>query len=110
MPPPVRIRRRALLAGLGAGLAVGVFPDIARADEPGGAQGPGPRPAAPNAQRAPGGLSPNVMVHLALDGTATIVCHRSEMGQGVRSTIPLLIADELGAAPGRVVVQQAVGD
>ena len=39
----------------------------------------------------------------------TIVCHRSEMGQGVRSTIPVLIADELGAdgARGR---RQADGD
>ena len=32
------------------------------------------------------------------------------MGQGVRSTIPALIADELGADPARVVVKQADGD
>ncbi|HLL22809.1 MAG TPA: molybdopterin cofactor-binding domain-containing protein, partial [Kofleriaceae bacterium] len=56
------------------------------------------------------GLNPNVLVHIAADGTTTIVCHRSEMGQGVRSTIPMLIADELGADPGRVIVRQAVGD
>ena len=38
---PVRIRRRALLAGLGVGLSVGVFPEIARANEQSGAEGPG---------------------------------------------------------------------
>src|SRR3954468_5129410 len=32
------------------------------------------------------------------------------MGQGVRSSIPVLIADELGATPSRVVIKQADGD
>lgn len=107
---PVLIRRRTLLAGLGAGLAIGIFPKDVQADEPSGSQGPGPAPASPHAEATSGGLNPNVMVHLAHDGSTTIICHRSEMGQGVRSTIPLLIADELGADPKRVVVQQAVGD
>ncbi|MBV8755633.1 MAG: xanthine dehydrogenase family protein molybdopterin-binding subunit [Deltaproteobacteria bacterium] len=43
-------------------------------------------------------------------GTVTIMSHRSEMGQGVRSTLPVLIADELGADPKHITVQQAWGD
>jgi isoquinoline 1-oxidoreductase beta subunit len=101
------VSRRRFIQGLGAGLVVGVLPGVADADEPSGRQGPGPHPA--NKQPA-GGLQPNVLVHIALDGTTTIVCTRSEMGQGVRSSIPMLIADELGADPARVVVVQADGD
>ena len=72
--------------------------------------GSGPRPASGPEEQPSSGLHANVMVHIARDGQTTIVCHRSEMGQGVRSTIPLLIADELGADPARVRVRQADGD
>jgi isoquinoline 1-oxidoreductase subunit beta len=106
MAPVVRIRRRSLLVGLGAGLAIG----IARADEPSGKAGPPPSPASNAVEQTASGLNPNVMVHVALDGMVTIVCHRSEMGQGVRSSIPVLIGDEIGADPARVHVHQAPGD
>src|SRR5438445_1691069 len=56
------------------------------------------------------GLRPNVFIHVASDGKVALVNHRSEMGQGVRSTIPALLADELGADPGRVEIEQADGD
>lgn len=90
------ITRRSFLVGLElsvGGLALGIRPRFAAAGEPSG-----------------GGLAPNVLIHIAVDGATTIVCARSEMGQGVRSTIPILIADELGADFSRVTVQQAVGD
>jgi isoquinoline 1-oxidoreductase beta subunit len=103
----VIVSRRSFLGGLGAGLVVSVLPRAADADEPSGKQGPPPHPASKQSDNA---LAPNVLVHIALDGTTTIVCHRSEMGQGVRSSIPVLIADELGANPERVVVLQAEGD
>jgi isoquinoline 1-oxidoreductase subunit beta len=38
------------------------------------------------------------------------VCHRSEMGQGIRSSLPVLIADELGAQMSRVKILQGDGD
>jgi len=57
-----------------------------------------------------GGFTPNAFVHVALDGLVTIVCARSEMGQGVRSSLPALIGAELGADPARVVIVQADGD
>jgi isoquinoline 1-oxidoreductase subunit beta len=104
----MRITRRTFLAGLGAGLVIGV--ELAAADEPSGKQGRPPRAASQVQENAAQGLNPNLLVHIALDGTTTIVCTRSEMGQGVRSSIPVLIADELGADPARIVVRQAEGD
>ena len=53
---------------------------------------------------------PHVYVSLAGDGTVTIICHRSEMGQGIRTTMPMIIADEMEADWSKVKVQQAVGD
>ena len=54
--------------------------------------------------------NPHAFVSIAPDGTVTIVCHRSEMGQGVRTGMPLIIADELEADWSRVKVAQATGD
>ena len=56
------------------------------------------------------GLTPNVFVHVAADGTVSLWCHRSEMGQGVRSTLPPLLADEIGADMDKVKIVQADGD
>ena len=54
--------------------------------------------------------NPLVFVSIAPDGTVTIVCHRSEMGQGVRTGMPLIVADEMEADWSRVKVAQATGD
>ena len=54
--------------------------------------------------------NPLAFVSIAPDGTVTIVCHRSEMGQGVRTGMPLIVADELEADWSKVKVQQATGD
>src|SRR5262249_11977696 len=40
---------------------------------------------------------PLVFVAIGDDGIVSIVCHRSEMGQGVRTGMPMIVADELGA-------------
>jgi len=55
-------------------------------------------------------FSPHAYITLHEDGTVTIVCHRSEMGQGVRTTLPLIIADEMEADWSRCRVAQAIGD
>ena len=52
----------------------------------------------------------SVFVSIAPDGTVSIVCHRSEMGQGVRTSMPMIVADELEADWARVKVVQAPGD
>ncbi|WP_002639837.1 xanthine dehydrogenase family protein molybdopterin-binding subunit [Myxococcus hansupus] len=96
------ISRRSFLEGLNlsvGGLALGVFSGGAAVAAAG----------APSTKPAPG-LNPNVFVHVAPDGEVTIVCARSEMGQGVRSSLPVLVADEMGADMARVKVVQAVGD
>ena len=89
----MKITRRTFLAGLGAataGLALG----LERAAD----------------AAAAAVFAPNPFVQIGADGVITIVCHRSEMGQGIRSSLPVLIGDELGADPADVVVVQADGD
>ncbi len=54
--------------------------------------------------------NPLAFVSIAPDGTVTIVCHRSEMGQGVRTGMPMIVADELEADWSRVKIAQAPGD
>jgi isoquinoline 1-oxidoreductase subunit beta len=53
---------------------------------------------------------PLAFVSIADDGTVTIVCHRSEMGQGIRTGMPMIVADEMEADWKRVRVAQATGD
>ena len=55
-------------------------------------------------------LHPSVYVAIDTDGTAYIVAHRSEMGNGVRTALPRIVADELDADWTRVKVVQATGD
>jgi isoquinoline 1-oxidoreductase beta subunit len=40
--------------------------------------------------------TPNAWVHIADDNTITLISARSEMGQGVYTSMPMLIAEELG--------------
>jgi len=53
---------------------------------------------------------PNVFVGLNPDGTVILVAHRSEMGTGARSALPMLLADEMEADWKHVRVEQAIGD
>lgn len=53
---------------------------------------------------------PLVFVSIETDGTVNIVSHRAEMGQGVRTSLPMVVADEMGADWDRVNVTQAEGD
>ncbi len=57
-----------------------------------------------------GGITPVAYVRLDPSGTVTIICHRSEMGQGIRTTLAMIIADEIEADWKRVRVEQAPGD
>lgn len=53
---------------------------------------------------------PNVFIAIAPDGVVTIVTHRAEMGTGIRTSLPMVIADEMEADWSRVRIVQAEGD
>jgi isoquinoline 1-oxidoreductase beta subunit len=100
----VNLSRRSFLGAapaVGLILAVG-FPRLAfAADEP-----------KYGADAMPHGWvdDPLVFVEIAPDGTVTITCHRQDMGTGVRTSLPMVVADELEADWSRVRVRQAQAD
>jgi isoquinoline 1-oxidoreductase subunit beta len=65
-------------------------------------------PVTTNAEHAT--LHPSVYLGIDPDGTVWIVASRSEMGTTSRTTLPLIVADELDADWKRVKIEQAIGD
>jgi len=65
---------------------------------------------AADAQSAGALFEPNMWLSIASEGTVTIVAHRSEMGCGSRTALPLVVADELDADWSKVRIEQAIGD
>jgi isoquinoline 1-oxidoreductase subunit beta len=55
-------------------------------------------------------LTPAVYLRIGTDGDATVIVHRSEMGQGIRTSLAMAVADDLEADWSRVHVEQAPGD
>ncbi len=53
---------------------------------------------------------PSVYLGLEPDGRVIIIAHRSEMGTGIRTALPMIVADELEADWKRVKIEQAIGD
>jgi isoquinoline 1-oxidoreductase subunit beta len=99
--------RREFLKGMvGAGalvLGVAVLPEKLMAAASGGYGGD---PVA-SMEKAP--LHPSVYLALDTDGTVYVIAHRSEMGNGVRTSLPRIVADELDADWARVRVVQGIG-
>ena len=60
--------------------------------------------------RRPPTFAPNVFLAIDPTGLVRIVAHRSEMGQGIRTSTTMIVADELEADWARVRVVQAEGD
>lgn len=99
---PTNLSRRAVLLGFSAGalvLAARMSPVFAQDKKYGG-------------EAMPGGLKddPRIFLSIGDDGTVTLLCHRAEMGQGVRTSWAMVVADELEADLMRVKVLQAPGD
>src|SRR4029077_12520003 len=97
------VSRRQFLCGMfsaGAFVVVSqVLPESAFAQDPA---------VRTRAQSAP--LNPSVYLGIEPDGTVFIVTHRSEMGTGIRTSLPLVAADELDADWNRVRIEQGLGD
>ncbi|MBB4632075.1 xanthine dehydrogenase family protein molybdopterin-binding subunit [Sphingosinicella soli] len=97
----INISRRSLLGAGGALVLAMALPRAASAEA---------RKYGADAQ--PGGWrdDPALFVAIGDDGAVTITCHRAEMGQGIRTSLAMVIADELEADWNRVRIEQAVGD
>lgn len=55
-------------------------------------------------------IKPNIWITLYSNGDTHMIAHRSEMGQGIRTSLVAILADEMEADLSRVVIQQATGD
>jgi isoquinoline 1-oxidoreductase beta subunit len=88
------LSRREFVAGGGLVLAVTALPGRKLVALPPG----------PNSARA---LQPNAFVEIATDGTTSIWITKSDMGQGIRTGLAMILADELEADWDRVKVVQA---
>ena len=97
-PPPVP--RRLFSTGAFV-LAARVLPESAWAQTP--------APHSETKADSPS-LNPSVYLGIEPDGTVFIVTHRSEMGTGIRTSLPLVAADELDADWSRCRIEQGVGD
>lgn len=91
---PVRYTRRSFLkvvsAG-GAGLLIGID-------------------CASHSRAESDPFTPNVWIAIDPEGRTTITVARSEMGQGVRTSLPMIVADELDADWSKVTIEQAPAD
>ncbi|MGH8807897.1 MAG: molybdopterin cofactor-binding domain-containing protein [Noviherbaspirillum sp.] len=97
--PQQQSRRRFLLGGLGAAGALvvgwGVIP-------------PGQRlHASKPLPTQDGEVALNGWIKIARDGTVTVAMPRNEMGQGVTTALPMLVAEELDVPLSMVRIEQA---
>jgi isoquinoline 1-oxidoreductase subunit beta len=94
-----RLDRRAFLqvsAVAGGGLLIGLYaPDVL-------AQGRGGGPGATAAS-----LAPNTYITIHPDNTFTIIAKNPETGQGIKTALPMIIADEFDVDWAQVKIQQA---
>ncbi|MDX1694241.1 MAG: molybdopterin cofactor-binding domain-containing protein, partial [Ketobacteraceae bacterium] len=99
-------RRRFLKTGIvmGTGLVLGTHLVSGRRAMAGDSQTGVLRKSSEQAREA------NLFVALLPDGTVEITCHRSDMGQQIRTAVAQIVADEMEADWDRVRVIQAQGD
>jgi len=105
IPVISNVSRRAMLGGLAAtgGLVLAAqFPALAASP---------PYPTGADAMPNKTVSDPKIFISIAPNGIVTIVAARAEMGTGAaRTTLPMMIADELEADWSKVRIQQSPGD
>lgn len=95
MSAPGGLSRRQFLqvsGALGGGMVVGFWAPLAMGGRAAG---------------APSGFAPNAYVRVLPDNSVTILVDRAEMGQGVFTALPMLIAEEMDADWASVQVEAA---
>jgi len=88
------VSRRTFLgvgAAAGAGLVIGVY-------------------FHEKSQSGPDSFAPNAYLRITNDGAITVLVARSEMGQGVRTSLPMILAEELDADWKQIHIEQAPTD
>jgi isoquinoline 1-oxidoreductase subunit beta len=63
-----------------------------------------------NAQQKGAGFAPNAFIRIGTDDSVTVIVNHSEMGQGVYTALPMLVAEELDADWSKVRVESAPVD
>jgi isoquinoline 1-oxidoreductase subunit beta len=61
----------------------------------------------PHGSNAKSAFAPNAYLKITPDGRITIAVARSEMGQGVRTSLPMILAEELEADWKQIAIEQA---
>ena len=101
------INRRYFLragAAAGGGLLIGLYlPKAARAGRDAGVPQPG-------MAALPATFAPNAFVRIGTDEIVTVIVNKSEMGQGVYTSLPMLLAEELEADWSKIKVESAPVD
>src|SRR6266498_5029237 len=97
------IKRRDFLkagAAVGGGLLISLYlPELAQAE-----------PFDKLKFTEPAVFAPNAFIRISPDNTVTIIVNKSEMGQGVYTSLPMLLAEELEADWSKIKVEAAPVD
>jgi isoquinoline 1-oxidoreductase beta subunit len=89
-------------AAVGGGLLISLYlPHLAHA---------GQAAAAPAMPATPATFAPNAFIRIAPDDSVTVIVGKAEMGQGVYTSLPMLIAEELEADWSKIKVESAPVD
>jgi isoquinoline 1-oxidoreductase beta subunit len=57
-----------------------------------------------------GDFAPNAFIRIAPSGAVTIIAHKPEMGQGIRTSLPMVVAEELDVDWASVTIQAGMFD